>query len=460
MSRTYDAGRAEAGIPRRVGWFTAACLLVSNIIGGGIFTTTGFLARDIGDPALILALWLGGALIALAGAMAYSELGAALPQAGGDYLYLRHAYGPLLGFLSGWTSFTVGFGAGIAASAVSFASYFLRAAPLAEDNGLIAKAISLLLLWSLTAVHAAGIGTGGALQRILTTTKVTAIAVLIIGGFTLGAGSWTNLTVRAAGADPGLGPIIVALIFILYTYLGWNVAGYIAGEIADPARTIPRVMIGGTALVAVIYLLLNLVYVYALPVTTLGQAPVLPVAEKAAAALWGTTSARLVAVMLCISIAGAVSAMVWAGPRVYWAMARDGAFAAYFGAISPMTGAPVRAILLQSAWSSVLILTGTFEQLVIYSGLVLAAFSALTVGTVIVLRRRRPDLARPFRVPLYPFTPGLYLVFATIIVGHSLIHRPIESAFGVATVLAGLPLYWLWRKLDRGPTVTGKLMVD
>ena len=444
MSETHGASHAEAAVPRRVGWFTASCLLVSNIIGGGIFTTTGFLARDVGDPVLILSLWVGGAVIALAGALTYSELGAALPQAGGDYLYLRHAYGPLFGFLSGWTSFTIGFGAGIAASSVSFASYLLRAAPIAEDNGSIAKILALLLLWSLTAVHAGGIGAGGVLQRILTTTKVTAIAVLILGGFTLGSGSWSHVTMRAA-TDPGFGPVIVAMIFILYTYLGWNVAGYIAGEIADPGRTIPRIMIGGTIFVAAIYLLLNLVYLYALPVTALGQAPVLPVAQKAAAALWGPASARLVAGLLCLSIAGAVSAMVWAGPRVYWAMARDGAFASYFAALSP-TGAPVRAMLLQSTWASVLILTGTFEQLVIYSGLVLAAFSALTVGTVIVLRRRRPDLGRPFRVPLYPLTPGLYLVFAAVIVGHSLIHRPIESAFGIATVLAGLPVYWLWRK--------------
>ncbi|MGH7231472.1 MAG: APC family permease [Nitrospiraceae bacterium] len=450
MSEPINAERAVTGTPRQVGWFTAACLLVSNIIGGGIFTTTGFLARDVGDPMVILSLWVIGALIALAGAMTYSELGAALPQAGGDYIYLRHAYGPLVGFLSGWTSFTVGFGAGIAASAVSFSSYLLRAAPFSDEAGFMTKGIALVLLWSLTAVHAAGVGAGGVLQRVLTTTKVTAIVVLIVGGLALGSGSWANLTVRASGAEPGVGPALVGLIFILYTYFGWNVAGYIAGEIADPGRTIPRIMIGGTAFVAAIYLLLNLVYLYALPVTALAQPPVLPVAEKAAAVLWSPASARLVALMLSISIAGAVSAMVWAGPRVYWAMARDGVFAPYFKAVSGTTGAPVRAVLLQSAWASILILTGTFEQLVIYSGLVLAAFSALTVGSVIVLRRRRPDLARPFRVPLYPLTPGLFIVFACVIVGYSLIHRPVESAFGIVTVLAGLPFYWVWRNRNPG----------
>ncbi len=451
MRESHGPAHADGRPPRQVGWFTAACLLVSNIIGGGIFTTTGFLARDLGDPTLILSLWVVGALLALAGAMSYSELGAALPQAGGDYVYLRQSYGPLFGFLSGWASFTVGFGAAIAASSVSFASYFLRVMPLAEDTGLVAKGLALALVWCLTIVHAAGVGTGGRLQRVLTTIKVTAIVVLILGGLGLGTGSWTHFNATAPNAATSLGSIIVALIFVFYTYLGWNVAGYIAGEIVDPGRTIPRIMIGGTVFVASLYLLLNLVYLYALPVTALAQPPLLPVAEKAAAALWGPMAARLVAVMLCVSIAAGVSAMVWAGPRVYWAMARDGVFASYFATINQTSGVPMRAILLQSAWASLLILTGTFEQLVIYSGLVLAAFSALTVGAVIVLRRRNPGLARPFRVPFYPLTPIVFIACLLLIVGYSLIHRPIESALGIATVLAGLPLYWLWRKPDRTP---------
>ncbi len=445
MNRTSSADRAEPAGWRQVGWFTATCVLVSNIVGGGIFTTTGFMARDLGDPMLILALWLVGAGFALAGAMSYGELGAALPQAGGDYVYLRRAYGPLAGFLSGWTSFTIGFGAAIAASAVSFASYFLRVAPIADDNGWAAKGLALLLLWSLTTVHAAGVGAGGRLQRVLTTTKVLAILALVLGGLSLGSGSWRNFTVRAPDADPGIGALMVALIFVMYSYLGWNVAGYIAGEIAEPGRTLPKIMIGGTAFVGTMYLLLNLVYLYALPVTSLAQPPVLPVAEKAAAALWGPASGRLVAALLCLSIAGAVSAMVWAGPRVYWAMARDGVFASWFAALDGTTGAPVRAILLQSGWASLLILTGTFEQLVIYSGLVLAVFTAFTVGALIVLRRRQPDLPRPYRVPLYPVLPGLLVALSLIIVGYSLIQRPIESALGLATVLAGIPLYFIWR---------------
>jgi APA family basic amino acid/polyamine antiporter len=298
----------------------------------------------------------------------------------------------------------------------------------------------------MTAVHAAGTGAGGRLQRVLTTTKILAIVFLIFGGFLFGRGSWDYVVGQSPHTNPGIGPLMVALIFVLYTYLGWNVVGYIAGEIADPQRTIPRIVIGGTAFVALLYVLLNLVYLYALPVTALAQPPILPVAEKAAAALWGPASAQLVAALLCVSIAGGVSAMVWAGPRVYWAMAADGIFPSFFKALTPATGVPMRAIVLQSAWTSILILTGTFEQLVIFSGFVLSVFTALTLGAVIILRRRHPQLTRPYRVPLYPLLPILTIAVMALIVAYSMMYRPFESLLGLVVVLAGIPFYVLWRK--------------
>lgn len=434
----------------RVGGFTAACVLVSNVVGSGIFSTTGFLARDLGDPPLILSLWLLGGLLALAGAMSYSELGAALPEAGGDYVYLREAYGPLTGFLSGWASFTVGFGAAMAAAAASFASYFLQLVPLAPESGPAAKAVAVALVWALTAVHVAGVGPGGFVQRLLTSSKVAAVLLLVVGGLAYGEGSWDHLA--EAGPAAGPGAPVVGLIFILYAYTGWNVAGYIAGEVAEPRRLLPRIMVGGTLFVMALYLLLNLLYFYALPVSGLAAPPLLPVAEKAASALLGRPGALLVGVTLCVSIAGAVSAMVWAGPRVYLAMARDGLLPAAFSRTGRTTGVPGRAIVLQTAWTTVLILSGTFEELVVYSGVVLAAFSALTVGALIVLRRRRPSIPRPYRVPLYPWVPGLFIAACLVIVGYSLVARPGEAALGAATILAGLPLYLVWgRRARTGP---------
>jgi APA family basic amino acid/polyamine antiporter len=426
--------------PARISGFTAACVLVSNVIGGGIFTTTGFLARDLGDAGLILFVWVVGALLAIAGALCYSELGAALPHVGGDYLYLRRAYGPFPGFLSGWASFTVGFSAAIAAGSVSFAAYVWQLFSPGREAGLTGHVIALALLWALTIAHLAGIGFGGLLQRVLTISKVGAILLLILGAAVFGRGSWEHFAPSEAIGAPGVGAVAVALIFVMYAYSGWNAAGYIAGEIADAGWALPRAMVWGVLFVGAVYLLLNLVYLYALPLRALAAAPVLPVAEKSAVALFGPEAARLITVMLCVSIAAAVSAMVWAGPRVYDVMARDG-YLPRFLVTSGADGTPTRAILLQSAWASILILSGTFEQLVVYGGLVLTAFSALTASAVIMLRRREPDLPRPFRVPLYPLVPCLYILAALLIMGYGLIERPGESAVALGTLLAGAPFY-------------------
>lgn len=206
------------------------------------------MARDLGDPTLILFLWFVGALFALGGAMVYGEIGAALPQAGGDYLYLREAYGPLVAFLSGWTSFTIGLGAALAASAVSFASYALRIVPLADESGWVGRGLALSLLWAITLVHCGGIRTGGRMQRLLTTTKVLAICSFILGGLLYGSGQWAHLTTPAPASHPSIGAAAISLLFVMYSYLGWNVASYIAGEITDPQRSLPKIMVGEPSL--------------------------------------------------------------------------------------------------------------------------------------------------------------------------------------------------------------------
>jgi APA family basic amino acid/polyamine antiporter len=436
--------------PRQtIGWFTASCVLVSNIIGGGIFTTTGLMARELGDPLVILLLWSIGALFAVGGAMVYGELGAILPHAGGDYIYLRQAYGPLVAFLSGWTSFTIGFGAAVAASAISFSSYALRLMSLHDPDGWIAKSLSLALLWSVTLVHSRGLASGGRLQRMLTTTKVIAVVGLILGALFASGPQWGRLLQPSATVEPSLGASAVALVIVLYCYLGWNVASYIAGEVTDARRTLPRILIGGTAFVAAIYLMLNLMYFSALTVDQLAQEPVIPVAEKAAAALWGASSGRVVAGLLCLSIAGAVSAMVWAGPRVYWAMARDGAISPWLARLDPQTGVPVRAILFQSAWASVLIISGTFEQLLVYSGLVLALFMALSLSTIFRLRATSAGDEALYRSPWYPVLPALLVAGTLALVGYSLWQRPLESLYGAATVIVGIPVYLWWKRTTR-----------
>ena len=443
-----DSPRSE--LPRRIGVFTAGCLLVSNVVGSGIFTTTGFMARDLGDPWLILAIWFFGALLALAGALSYSELGTALPVAGGEYAYLCRAYGPLVGFLSGWTSFTIGFSAAIAAGAMSFAAYLVQIVPFHSENGPLSTGIALTLIWVVTGFHLAGAGSGGFLQRLLTILNIGAILILVMGVLMLGKGNWSHFSLSAPNITPGFGTMMVSLIFVTYAYSGWNAAAYVAGEIVDPGRTIPRAMIGGTLFVGLLYLVVNGIYLYALPVTELGQPPILPVANKVAAALLGPTGTLLVTVLLCLSIAGAVSAMVWAGPRVYYAMAQDGLIPSLFAKTPGMQQSPINAILLQSLWASALIVSGSFERLVIYSGTVLMIFNALAVGALLILRRQEPTLPRPYRTPLYPFVPAFYLLVSTVIVGTALYERPVEGGLGIATVLAGTPLYLLWRRLSGG----------
>jgi APA family basic amino acid/polyamine antiporter len=439
-----DLPRSE--LPRRIGIFTAGCLLISNVVGSGIFTTTGLMARDLGDPWLILAIWFFGALLALAGALSYSELGTALPVAGGEYAYLRRAYGPLVGFLSGWTSFTIGFSAAIAAGAMSFAAYLVQVVPFHSENSPLSTAIALMLIWVVTGFHLAGVGSGGFLQRLLTILNIGAILILVVGVLMLGKGNWSHFSLSAPDITPGFGTTMVSLIFVTYAYSGWNAAAYVAGEIVDPGRTIPRAMIGGTLFVGLLYLVVNGIYLYALPVTELGQPPILPVANKVAATLLGPTGTLVVTALLCLSIAGAVSAMVWAGPRVYYAMAQDGLIPSLFAKTPGMQQAPINAILLQSLWASALIVSGSFERLVIYSGTVLMIFNALAVGALLILRRQEPTLPRPYRTPLYPFVPAFYLLVSTVIVAAALYERPVEGGLGIATVLAGTPLYWLWQK--------------
>ncbi len=435
----------------RISGFTATCVLVSSVVGTGIFTTTGFMARDVGNPWIILLLWGGGALLALMGAMCYSELGAAFPYVGGDYVYLREAYHPFVAFLSGWASFTVGFGAAIAAGAMGFASYVLQLIPSEADATLQVKGFALALIWSLTVVHVGGIGPGGVLQQILTVLKIGAILLLLAGAFTVGVGDWQHLAMPQKKPELGLGTLVVSFIFVTYAYSGWNAAGYIAGEIRNPTRSIPRTMIGGTVLVGVLYVALNLVYFYALSVQDLATPPLMPVAEKVAVGLFGPLAAHFVTIMLCISIAGAVSAMIWTGPRVYYAMARDGLLPGFFSDAEQNHGAPVRSIILQSLWVTVLVLSGSFEQLVIYSGLIITAFTALTVGALIVLRHKRPQLVRPFQVPLYPILPVCYVMIAGVIMMFLSVEKPVEAFWACLTLSAGIPLYWMMRKNTQTP---------
>lgn len=447
-------------LPRSIGVFTATCVVVANVIGVGIFTTPGFLARDLGSPFAVLAIWGLGAILAVAGALSYSELGAVFPEAGGEYVYLRKAYGPLWGYLSGWTSFFSGFTAPIAAACIGFAAYLSHFAPhLAPGNVLWTiplgpwewrlsggQLVALLALWLLSLTHISGVQRGGKLQVVLTVGKTAAIVALIIFGMALGSGNWEHFSSASQGLIPeqAFRNVTVSLIFVLYCFSGWNAAAYLAGEIRHPHRNIPLSLLAGTATVTLLYIGLNVLFLYALPISEMSG--VLEIGAKASLALFGPVATHLVAATMALSILASASAMILVGPRVYFAMATDGLFPKKLAGIHSHYHSPAASILSQSLWASVLILTGTFEQLIVYSGFVLVFFSALAVAAVMVLRWRRPELHRPFRVPLYPYTPLVFVGFSAWILLYTLRGRPAESLLGIATVLLGLPLYFYWRR--------------
>jgi APA family basic amino acid/polyamine antiporter len=429
---------AGIGLRRAVGLGTAAALVIANTVGSGIFTTSGFIARDVGSPVVILALWAAGGMIEFVGALSYSELSAAMPEAGGEYVYLREAYGPLVACMSGWTSFFVGFSGAIAAAAIAFIGYLHQLAPLPDSATLGGKLAAIAVLAILTAAHVAGLRFGAAVQRILTAGTVGAMIALIVAGLASGRGEVANF----ASHGPAHGYAAVSLIFVLYAYSGWNAAAYIAGEVRDPGRNLPRALLLGLGVVIVLYVGMNLMYLYALPIPAMSG--VLAIAQKSSMKLFGPTAAALVAGMLALAILNSASAMVIAGPRVYYAMARDRVFPSGLGLVNPFFGTPARAMVLQAIWSGILILFfGAFEKIVLYTGFAVTIFSALAVASVIVLRIRRPAMPRPFRIPGAPWLPAAYVTILAWIATYTLIGRPAEALVSLAVVGFGLPWYFL-----------------
>jgi len=429
---------AAPGLRRAVGLGTAAALVIANTVGSGIFTTSGFIARDVGSPIVLLGLWAAGGMIEFVGALSYSELSAAMPEAGGEYVYLREAYGPLVAYMSGWTSFFVGFSGAIAAAAIAFIGYLHQLAPLPDSASLTGKLAAVAVLAILTAAHVAGLRFGAAMQRMLTIGTVSAMIALIAAGLASGRGQAGNF----ASHGPAQGYAAVSLIFVLYAYSGWNAAAYIAGEVRDPERNLPRALLLGLGVVMALYVGMNLMYLYALPIPAMSG--VLAIAQKSSMQLFGPAAAALVTAMLALAILNSASAMVIAGPRVYYAMARDRVFPSGLGLVNPFFGTPARAMVLQGIWSSILVLFfGAFEKVVLYTGFAVTIFSALAVASVIVLRIRRPAMPRPFRIPGVPWLPAAYVAILAWIATYTLIGRPAEALVSLGVVGFGLPWYFL-----------------
>lgn len=451
--------RPPATLDRRLGPLDAAALVVSNVIGGGIFFVPILVAGMVPDARAFLAVWLLGGAFAFAGAMSYAELATVRPHAGGEYVYLRDAFGPLVAFLSGWTSFVAGFSGAIAASAVALAEYVGRFVPAAADATPILTiplpvlslvlsprtAVALLAIAALTLVHLRGLGPGRLVQNTLAAAKVSALVVLIVLGFGLGRGEMANL---GLSGDASVSGVALALVPVMFAYSGWNAAAYLAEEVRAPERNVPIALGLGTLVVVAIYLGLNALYLYVLPPAELARVSgtlIDTVAER----LFGFTVGTLIALFTIVSIAASISAMVLAGPRVYFAMARDGLFLASAGRVHRVFRTPTVAILAQAVWSAVLVLSGTLAQLVSYTGFAIVLFSGIAVASLIVLRRREPDVPRPFRAWGYPWAPAIFVIGSLLMVVNEIWRNPTPSLSGVAVIVAGVPVYWWLRRAER-----------
>jgi APA family basic amino acid/polyamine antiporter len=443
-----------ATLERRLGPLDAAAIIVSNVIGGGILFTPPQIAAAVPSAIPFLATWIAGGLLAFAGAMSYAELASLRPRAGGEYVYLRDAFGPLAAFLSGWTSFVAGFAGAIATSAVVLSFYLGRFIPAAGDGtpffsmavipGAITISVSrqsvvaLAAIWGLTWVHRRGVGPGRILGNVLATLKITALVVFVALGLSVGTGGTTHLV---GGHPVAVTGWLLALIPVMFTYSGWNAAAYIAEEIRDPGRNVPRAFAIGTAAVVLLYVLLNILYLFVFPIDDLAkvQGSVLDVVAER---LLGETAGNVMGIVSIVSLLASVSAMTLAGPRVYFAMARDGLFFAAASSVHRRYHTPSIAILAQAAWASLLVLTATADALVTYTGFAITLFLGLAVLSLFVLRAREPDAERPFRAWLYPVAPALYVLVSAAILVNGLIRSPGPAGAGALVILAGIPLFY------------------
>jgi basic amino acid/polyamine antiporter, APA family len=450
------ADQSSRFLERRLGPLDAAAIVISNVIGVGIFITPRDIAGAVPNPIGFLAVWVGGGLLAFVGAMAYAELGTLRPRSGGEYVYLREAYGPLAAFLTGWTSFVAGFAGAIAAGALGVSDYLGRFVPSAADATPLVTVplpwlplvfsprtlVALSVVIGLAVIHTRGLGPGRLVQNTLAGIKVGALALFVALGLGLGRGSLAHFT-EAAPAAAFNWPL--AFILVMFTYSGWNAASYVAEEIRDPGRNVPRALALGTGAVILLYLGLNFLYVYAVPIGEMASNASSEVAMVAADRLLGPFAAMLLGGLAVIVLSGSLSAMTIAGPRVYFAMARDKEFFPAFARIHPKFHTPWVSILAQTVWSSFLILTNNKAQLAEYTGFAVLLFSAIAVSTVFVFRRRWPDEPRPFKALGYPVAPAVFVLASLVIMVLAIKGRPGPSLVGAIIIASGIPLYYLLR---------------
>lgn len=448
---TMTAPEAPPAVDRRFGYWAGHLVVVGSMIGAGILTTSGFILRDTGSPLAMVALWALGGALALCGAVTVAELATSLPRSGGDYIFVREAFGPGAGFVSGWATFILGFAAPTAVVALLALKYL--ASPFADVPAWAIQVGASLLILAISVIHTLGHHHSSRLQLIATIVTAAVLVGLAAGGMCCGNGNWNNLRVVEWPNDTQWWYLAVGLIYVCYAYTGWNAAAYLAGEMRDPVKTLPRCLVGGAATVVALYIAVNLAYAYALDPLELADKPdayVEPVANLAVERLFGRATADVVGAILGLTLVAGVSAYLLTGPRVAFAMARDRVFPVFAGRLHPSRGTPAQATLTQAAIAIGLVWSGPFLSLLNYTAVGLAALAGLTIASVFPLRRRK-SLSQPYRLPFFPLPPLAYLVITVwTIVGavHNADSR-LPALLSLATLLLGIPLFQLVREPAR-----------
>jgi APA family basic amino acid/polyamine antiporter len=448
-------------------------LVVGTVIGTGVFIKSAIMAQDAGSPMLVLAAWVAGGFLSLAGALSYAELGAMLPHAGGEYVYIRRSYGDMAAFLFGWMRFVVAGSGSIAILGVGFATFLSAIVPLGSSWAHatytvlgrtmqwqfgLTQVVAIAAIASFAVVNCFTVVVGGRVQTALTILKLAGIGIVVFGiAFLSTEADWAHLAPASSADTGGVAAFGLAMLAALWAYDGWSNMPMAAGEVKDPGRNVPRALIGGMVVVMVIYCAANLAYFYALPWAEIltsnstAHRDALPVATKAAQTAFGENGGKLMSIAFVLSALGALNGSTLTGARVPFAMARDGLFFPRMGVLNARTRVPVAAVLMQAGWACVLAASGTYDQLTDYVIFASWIFYGLATSAVFVLRFREPDLPRPYKTLGYPVVPLVFVMVAAWLVVNTLVNRPVESVSGLILIALGLPVYWYFRSAKTTP---------
>src|SRR5271157_684108 len=453
--------KAQSDLVKGLGVFGAISVVAGTMIGTAIFVVPGTMLQQVGTPGMVLAVFVAAGVLSLFGALSYAELGAAMPEAGGEFVYMRRAYGPLAGFLYGWTQFVIAKTASIAAIATGFVVYLAYFFPRLRETlwgtslrlggqeldlhltGLQIGATLMVLL--LSGLNVLGVRRSGAVQTLFTASKLLVLAVLIVLGLTYGHGSWQGFgPFSAAGGHGGLlAAFGVGTVSALWAYDGWNNLSMVAGEVKSPQRNVPVALIGGALLVLIVYVLVNLAYFYVLPASqVLGTRTV---AADAARRIMGNAGGAFIAVGVMISTFATLNGSILSGSRIPYATAREGLFPAALGDVNPRFHTPAVSLVWQAIIAGLFALTGGYESLYTKAIFSEFLFYALCTAGVFVLRRREPDLPRPYRTWGYPLVPALFVILAVGLLINTFWQQRTDSLWGVVLVGSGIPAYWIWK---------------